>query len=103
MWLEIKCFVETFRIISKFARDNDIVARVGGDEFAILLPKTRKREAGVIADTILQAFQEYKTNILKHTLKLSISLGYARQKQLSSNLSHISQNWRKTICIDISL
>ena len=86
-----KMLVETFRIISKFARDNDIVARVGGDEFAILLPKTRKREAGVIADTILQAFQEYKTNILKHTLKLSISLGYATKTVEFESFSYITK------------
>ena len=84
-----KMLVETYGVISKFVRDNDIAARVGGDEFAILMPKTSKREAGVIADGILKAFQEYKTSVLKHSLKLSVSLGYAAKTVKSESFSYI--------------
>ena len=86
-----KMLVETFRIISKFARDNDIVARVGGDEFAILLPKTSNKEAGIIADGILIASKKYKTSILKHSLTLSISLGYATKTKQSESFAFMTK------------
>ena len=86
-----RMLVETLKILKRFARGSDIVARVGGDEFAILLPKTSKREAGVIAEGILKAFKEYKISILKHSLKLSISLGYATKTVKSEAFSYITK------------
>ena len=84
-----KMIIETFKTISKFARKNDIIARVGGDEFAILLPKTNNTKAGLISDSIVAAFSENKVHILKHSLPLSVSLGHATKTDLSESFPYI--------------
>jgi diguanylate cyclase (GGDEF)-like protein/PAS domain S-box-containing protein len=59
-------------------RESDTISRIGGDEFAILLPElTRKEDAAIIAEKILKAFNEplftdgYKLNI---TTSIGISI-----------------------------
>lgn len=60
------------KIIKSACRDFDIVARIGGDEFVVLLPKTTTEETGKIASQIKELAQiESVANI-----KLSISCGY---------------------------
>jgi diguanylate cyclase (GGDEF)-like protein len=60
-------------------RENDVLARIGGDEFAILLPETGIQEAQVVAERIRQ-----RTSLLaiqlednRRTIAASISAGIA--------------------------
>ncbi|MFK5913411.1 MAG: EAL domain-containing protein [Woeseiaceae bacterium] len=52
-------------------RDVDTVARIGGDEFSILLTQTNEEQAGVIAQKILSAF---KTVFLIENINVSINV-----------------------------
>jgi diguanylate cyclase (GGDEF)-like protein/PAS domain S-box-containing protein len=47
-----RVLIETANNFKKMVRDHDIVARMGGEEFAILLPNTFLNEANVIAERI---------------------------------------------------
>jgi diguanylate cyclase (GGDEF)-like protein len=56
---------------TKDKRGTDIVARVGGDEFAILLPETALPQAQIVAERIRRSVQELELD----GLKLSVSIG----------------------------
>ena len=62
-------------ILKEFTRSNDVVARYGGDEFAIILPQTSKQECKNIAERIRNSV------LVNHKLLpypiISISLGIA--------------------------
>ena len=60
-------------ILKKVCRESDVVARVGGDEYAILLPQTGPEAAKKIIERIRNEFG--KERLL--AIKASISMGYA--------------------------
>lgn len=59
--------------LTNVCRKQDIVARWGGDEFIILLPRTSQKEAGLVCERIHKAISRIELNSLIY----SISLGYA--------------------------
>lgn len=65
-------------ILRSSLRRSDILARIGGDEFAILLPRTDEKAAAEIAGRIIAQVEEYNT---QHSeLPLHLSLGYATSR-----------------------
>lgn len=66
-----KLIVESASILKQACREHDLIARIGGDEFIILLPKTTKETANVILEKIKD---EFKTAHVE-AIKCSISLG----------------------------
>ncbi|MHB8088286.1 MAG: GGDEF domain-containing protein, partial [Anaerolineaceae bacterium] len=59
--------------LSSVMRTGDIVARIGGDEFAVLLPRTDSEMVKTIMERIRDKIGEY--NIKQPDLRLNISLG----------------------------
>ena len=76
------------RILKKSFRECDVLARMGGDEFAIII-----RYCSI--DTIEQACQRVISNIKKYNklqtdLPISISMGWSiKNLQMSNNISEI--------------
>ena len=62
-------------IIRKPFRNSDVVARVGGDEFAVILPSTTEKTTEQICRRLKAALQEY--NREQPGVPLSLSVGYA--------------------------
>jgi diguanylate cyclase (GGDEF)-like protein len=66
-------------------REEDIVARFGGDEFAVLLPQTSAAKAKAIADRIRN--QCSQTDIAGQPISLGI--GYAAKVKVEENINEI--------------
>ena len=61
-------------LLASHARDTDVVARYGGDEFAWLMPGTSVEAALAVADRMRRLVQEMQSQI---DLPLSLSIGIA--------------------------
>lgn len=64
------------RLLNQTSRFNDIVARVGGEEFAVILPETSKDEALKVAENIRRKINShtFETNSDK-SVQISVSIG----------------------------
>lgn len=74
---------ETLKDIAKIIKDTcrkiDYPCRYGGEEFSIILPKTAKQEANLIAQRLRQAVEEYpfKQEEIQPNKQLTVSIGVA--------------------------
>jgi len=64
--------------ITSVSRQGDILARIGGDEFAVLLPSTTSEDAHSFCERIKKACQQDKIEPIY--LRLNISLGHTTQE-----------------------
>ncbi len=74
-------------ILKKSLREQDILARVGGDEFVALLPKTDKDEADKIVARIRHNVADYLKK--DDSLPLGLAVGAAATKQAGEDLQDI--------------
>lgn len=79
-----KLLINFSGILKKVCRKEDIVARWGGDEFAILLPKTDHETAGSICKRIKSECSKDR----RGPITLSISLGYSTKNGTNENLKY---------------
>ena len=59
----------------KLARDTDIVARIGGEEFIVMLPETNEDSALILAERFREKIYNSTLTIDEHTIKYSVSIG----------------------------
>ncbi|HFQ79907.1 MAG TPA: GGDEF domain-containing protein [Desulfobacterales bacterium] len=64
------------RIMESMVRSCDILARVGGDEFVIILPETELTDAQTLANRLCRAIDQFELPALGSS-KLGISIGLA--------------------------
>lgn len=80
-----RLLIRTAEIIKQECREDDIISRIGGDEFMILLPHTQQQEAEAVISRIKKAMsaREYDNVIL------SVSFGAATKKDSEQDIESI--------------
>lgn len=75
-------------IISRECRADDIIARIGGDEFAVILPGTNPDQARRFAARISEAMAYEKPD----KVIPSLAIGFAVKQDVSDNIDDIFRN-----------
>jgi len=70
-----RLLVSTAAVLKHCFRQSDVVSRVGGDEFAILLPGSQQDQLEILIDRIYEGVSQY--NLQNTDLPLSLSVGMA--------------------------
>ncbi len=71
--------------LQRFVRYHDVVGRLGGEEFAILMPDVTRTEAKAIAARILTGVAEQLVEVGEHSLQVTVSIGAAFSQQGEKN------------------
>jgi diguanylate cyclase (GGDEF)-like protein len=75
------------QVIRSSFREGDLAARIGGDEFAIILPNTTESAVENACQRIQEAVESY--NAITPELPLSISVGFAIRNGSHKNLKDV--------------
>jgi diguanylate cyclase (GGDEF)-like protein/PAS domain S-box-containing protein len=74
------------KIVKNHSRHNiDVPARLGGEEFAILLPSTDQNNAEIVAERLRQEVSEIEIEHLKGIVTMTVSIGCALISERNSN------------------
>ncbi|MCF7924884.1 MAG: diguanylate cyclase, partial [Candidatus Izimaplasma sp.] len=76
---------KTARLLEKITREEDIICRVSGDEFSVVMPNSDKEEADKFKKRL---FEESKKTFIKN-MDLSIAAGYFVQKDNQVSLNDV--------------
>ncbi|WP_425417430.1 GGDEF domain-containing protein [Oricola indica] len=71
-----KVLKDVSRIISDYAREDDLVVRYGGEEIALVLPGCDEQRTAVIADRIREGIESNTIEVSGINLKVTVSIGY---------------------------
>jgi diguanylate cyclase (GGDEF)-like protein len=68
---------EVGHLLRETAREADVVARFGGEEFTILAPETNDEGALILADRVMEAFRTRRFRSLPPDFRITTSVGVA--------------------------
>ena len=80
------------RVITQTLRETDIIGRVGGEEFAIIMPETVAKEGMSLVERLRKVVEEIDIQTPKCKIKLTASIGLAAFDDLSETLERVVAN-----------
>jgi len=92
-----RLIINASKIIKDSCREEDIVARWGGDEFIALLPKTSEEDVSEVINRIRKACNSNKT---VGKIKISISLGFSTKNEPGTSIEEIIKQADKNMYDD---
>jgi diguanylate cyclase (GGDEF)-like protein len=72
-----EAIITVAQILNRMAHAEDMVARIGGEEFALLLPDTNRLGAAVLAERIRVAIEREQFIISDKIVPITVSIGIA--------------------------
>ena len=85
-----KVLKEITRVLEKCSRySTDLPARIGGEEFAIMLAETNFNQATVVADRVVQSMRDTSIHTGSSIINVTLSLGIATQSGSELNLDKL--------------
>ena len=79
-------------VMSTSLREIDILGRMGGEEFAVLLPNTSLEEALLLAERVRQSIENISFEKIKGELKITASIGAAAFTDEMSDIDDLLRN-----------
>lgn len=80
---------ELSRSIVKVIRRSDMAARIGGDEFAAILPETSSQDVRVLADRLRSSCSNNVLSLDGQELQFSVSIGIAEHNGDETSISQV--------------
>lgn len=80
---------QTANIIQSCCRNGDILARTGGDEFSIILPKADLDEADRIRLMIQDAVEELNSSMQDEAFLISLSVGFGIKRTETTSIDEV--------------
>jgi diguanylate cyclase (GGDEF)-like protein len=90
--------VDLAHLLRNEFRQRDLIWRISGEEFVILLPNTECKHAQILAEQLLNQVREHEFEIGKQKIKITVSMGIACtnadiEKRVDLLLEQASQAW----------
>ncbi len=85
-----KCLIEVTSTIKKLCRENDLCARIGGEEFIVAMPNTSIQDAEKVAERMREHIEACKINLSESSkLTCTASFGLADKTQSTTELKDL--------------
>jgi diguanylate cyclase (GGDEF)-like protein/PAS domain S-box-containing protein len=78
-------------------RNYDIFARIGGEEFAVLLPNTEKSHANMIAERVRASIEALIISFENELLKITVSIGVVENVSDIKSIDQVMNNADKSL------
>jgi diguanylate cyclase (GGDEF)-like protein/PAS domain S-box-containing protein len=79
------------KLIQSCCRKDDILARTGGDEFSLLMPRTSSVDANRIAETINDSIDRYNRTITNAHYQVSLCMGQSTKESAGQSFDEVTQ------------
>ncbi len=92
-----RVLVHVTRIFKSLLRPQDLVARIGGDEFLLILPDTREAEAMRVAERLRASVERQPFHSSEREVPVTISLGLSRVSQSDGGIPQVLADARAAL------